>query len=83
MPLVEEKELLEAIHVHPRRLRYFRDAGIIPYIKTGRLSVLYDLDKVVASLQKLEQKPSKKRKRNNTKAALEAMRVSNGAEIKL
>jgi hypothetical protein len=63
MPFVEEKELLEVIHVSDRRLRYFRDAGIIPFIKTGRISVLYDLDKVVAALQKLEQKPSNKRKR--------------------
>jgi hypothetical protein len=53
---VQEKELLEVLRIPSRRLRYFREAGIIPYIKPGHLTVLYDLDKVIAALDRLEHK---------------------------
>jgi hypothetical protein len=72
MPLVEEKELLEVVHIPRERLRYLRDASIIPYIKTGRLSVLYDVDKVVSALQKLEQKPGRKREKRKKRVAVES-----------
>jgi hypothetical protein len=83
MPLVEETELLQVVRISRERLRYLRDASIIPYIRTGRLSLLYDIDKVVAALQKLEQKPGRKREKRKTKKEreLEAMRASKNVEI--
>ena len=61
MAIVEEKELLEVIRVGKRKLRYFRDRGLIPFIKTGRLSCLYDLDEVLAALKKHEHKAAREK----------------------
>jgi hypothetical protein len=69
MPLVEEKELLDNyVHIPPPRLRWLRESNKIPFIKTGRLSVLYDPEKVIAALQKLEAKPGRKPEKRKFKA---------------
>ena len=54
--LVTEDGLLEVLPLSSRQLRELRDRHKIPFIKFGHLSVLYNLEKVLAALEKLEVK---------------------------
>ena len=54
--LVNEKGLLEVIALTPRQLRELRLRRKIPYIRFGHRSVMYNIEKVVAALEKFELK---------------------------
>jgi hypothetical protein len=52
--IVTEEGLLEVLPLTPRQLRELRDQHKIPFIKFGHRSVMYNLEKVLAALEKLE-----------------------------
>ena len=52
-----DQALAEAIHAGLSTVRTLRAKRIIPYIKTGYKSVIYDLNKVLAALEELEVRP--------------------------
>jgi hypothetical protein len=57
--LVGEKELLEkTVRITPRRLKTYRDRGVIPFIKTAR-AILYDPERVLAALEQFEVKKTR------------------------
>jgi hypothetical protein len=63
--LVGEEELLEkTVRISSRRLKDYRDKGVIPFIKTSR-SVLYDPEKVLAALEQFEVKKARTSSRKN------------------
>jgi hypothetical protein len=52
---MNEKELLsEVVRITSRSLREFRRRRLIPFIKVGNRTILYDPEKVLASLEKYE-----------------------------
>jgi hypothetical protein len=51
-----DQALADAIHAGLSTVRTLRAKRIIPYIKTGYKSVIYDLNKVMAALEVLETK---------------------------
>jgi aspartate/tyrosine/aromatic aminotransferase len=52
--LVTEEGLLEVVPLTHRQVRELRDRHKIPYIKFGHRSVMYNIQKVLAALEKLE-----------------------------
>ena len=48
-------ELAKALHVSDRLIRKWQADRVIPYIKIGRLT-LFDVDKVMAALERFERK---------------------------
>jgi len=52
-----DQALADAIHSRLSTVRTWRARRLIPYIKTGHKSVIYDLNKVLAALEALEVKP--------------------------
>ena len=52
--LVNEDGLLEVLPLTPRQVRELRDQRKIPFIKFGHRSVMYNLEKVLAALERLE-----------------------------
>jgi hypothetical protein len=52
--LVTEDGLLEVLPLTPRQVRELRDQRKIPFIKFGHRSVMYNLEKVLAALERLE-----------------------------
>ena len=52
-----DQALADAIHAGLSTVRTWRAKRLIPYIKTGHKSVIYDLNKVMAALGALEVKP--------------------------
>lgn len=48
-------ELAKALHVSDRLIRKWQAERVIPYIKIGRL-ILFDVDKVMAALERFERK---------------------------
>lgn len=52
-----DRALASALKVSLSTVRTWRSKRIIPYIKTGHKSVIYDLNKVLAALERLEVKP--------------------------
>jgi hypothetical protein len=51
-----DQALADALHAGLSTVRTLRAKRIIPYIKTGYKSVIYDLNKVLAALEVLETK---------------------------
>jgi hypothetical protein len=56
--ILMEEELAARLKKAPRTVRDWREKRLIPYIRIGR-SILYDWDRVLAALQKLERKAAK------------------------
>jgi hypothetical protein len=54
--LVTQEELLGVVPLTERQLRTLRDEHKIPFIKFGHRSILYNVPKVLAALEKLEVK---------------------------
>ena len=52
-----DKLLAEVLNTSIYSIRNLRRKRIIPYIKTGHKTVIYDLNKVLAALEKFEVKP--------------------------
>ena len=52
-----DQALADAINAGLSTVRTWRAKRLIPYIKTGHKSVIYDLSKVLAALGTLEVKP--------------------------
>jgi hypothetical protein len=52
-----DQALADAIHAGLSTVRTWRARRLIPYIKTGHKSVIYDLNKVLTALEALEVKP--------------------------
>jgi hypothetical protein len=52
-----DRALASALNISVSTVRTWRSKRIIPYIKTGHKSVIYDLTKVLAALERLEVKP--------------------------
>ncbi len=52
-----DQALADAINSRLSTVRTWRSKRLIPYIKTGHKSVIYDLNKVLAALGALEVKP--------------------------
>ena len=52
-----DRALASALNICLSTVRTWREKRIIPYIKTGHRSVIYDLPKVLAALEALEVKP--------------------------
>lgn len=53
--LMNEKELLsEVVRITSRSLRELRRRRLIPFIKVGKRTILYDPERVLASLEKFE-----------------------------
>jgi hypothetical protein len=52
-----DRALASALNIGLSTVRTWRSKRIIPYIKTGHKSVIYDLSKVLAALGTLEVKP--------------------------
>jgi hypothetical protein len=55
--LYGDQALADAIHAGRSTIRTWRSKRLIPYIKTGHKTVIYDLNKVLAALGALEVKP--------------------------
>jgi excisionase family DNA binding protein len=53
--LFRQKELAEALHVSERCVRNWQERRIIPFVKIGRV-VLFDIEKVMSSLERFERK---------------------------
>jgi hypothetical protein len=53
--ILTEEELGARLKKAPRTIRDWREKRMLPFIRIGR-SILYDWDKVAATLQKLERK---------------------------
>jgi len=53
--LFRQKELAEALHVSERCVRNWQERRIIPFVKIGRV-VLFDIEKVMSSLERYERK---------------------------
>ncbi len=53
--LLRQKQLAEALHVSDRCIRNWRERRVIPFIKVGRV-VLFDMEKVMSSLERFERK---------------------------
>jgi hypothetical protein len=52
---MNEKELLaEVLRIPSRSLRELRRRRVIPFLKVGKRTILYDAEKVLASLAKFE-----------------------------
>ena len=52
---MSEKELLtEVVRITSRSLREFRRRRLIPFLKLGKRTILYDPEKVLAALEKHE-----------------------------
>jgi len=49
---MKNKELAEVTGLHPGTLRRYRRQGLIPYLKVGPRSYLYDPLKVIKALEK-------------------------------
>lgn len=52
-----DKLLAKVLNTSIHSIRNLRRKRVIPYIKTGHKSVIYDLNKVLAALETLEVKP--------------------------
>lgn len=52
-----DQALADAIHAGLSTVRTLRSKRIIPFIKTGHKSLIYDLNKVLAALELYEVKP--------------------------
>jgi hypothetical protein len=57
--LLTEEQLLERVPLTSRQLRRLREKRKVPFIKFGRRSIMYNLEKVVAALEKFEIKEEK------------------------
>jgi hypothetical protein len=55
--LTSEQDLAKLLPITPRKLRKLRLSNRIPFIKVDRYTRLYDIDAVVAALQKVETNP--------------------------
>lgn len=53
--LFRQKELAGALHVSERCVRNWQERRIIPFVKIGRV-VLFDIEKVMSSLERFERK---------------------------
>jgi excisionase family DNA binding protein len=53
--ILRQKQLADELHVSERLIRKWQERRVIPFIKVGR-AVLFDLDKVLAALEKFERK---------------------------
>jgi hypothetical protein len=51
--ILMEEELAARLKKAPRTVRDWREKRLIPYMRIGR-SILYDWDRVILALQKLE-----------------------------
>jgi hypothetical protein len=52
--LVKEKELLQVVRIPSRQLRDLRKDRKIPFLKIGSKTILYDVEKIIAALEKYE-----------------------------
>jgi hypothetical protein len=52
--IVDEEGLLKAVPLTLRQLKRLRAQRRLPFLKLGHRSYLYDLDRVIAALRKLE-----------------------------
>jgi hypothetical protein len=55
--LVDEESLRSVVPLTPRKIRTLRRTGLIPAVKVDRRTFLYNPEKVVAALERLEIKP--------------------------
>jgi excisionase family DNA binding protein len=53
--LFRQKELAETLRVSERSIRNWQERRIIPFVKIGRV-VLFDIEKVMSSLERFERK---------------------------
>jgi hypothetical protein len=61
--LCGKKKIMELLDVESRRLQTWRVNKVIPFIKVGKRTILYDPDAVLAALEKYERKPRAKGKK--------------------
>ena len=52
--LVKEKELLQVVRIPSRQLRDLRKDRKIPFLKIGSKTILCDVEKIIAALEKYE-----------------------------
>lgn len=54
--LVNEATLLEHVDLSRRALQDLRSRRVIPYVKVGKKTILYDLIEVLRALERFERK---------------------------
>jgi hypothetical protein len=55
--LISEAELQKTLPITKRKINKLRLTGQIPFVRIDRRTRLYDVEKVVAALERLEIKP--------------------------
>jgi hypothetical protein len=68
--LCGKKQMMELLDVESRRLQTWRVNKVIPFIKVGKKTILYDPDAVFAALEKYERKPVVKGKKSVREVAV-------------